>query len=150
MLNLAGEPDVVVQAPSGVRLRLAEDSVRVTIALRERGFYEVRSRATALGAGRPIAVNVELAESDLSHVDPAELVAALTARSPASAASSLSEPAAAPDVERRQSIWWYLLLAAAMRIAEAATVKEAVLPPACVMPMINGSTSARPMRAARV
>jgi hypothetical protein len=118
-LDLSREAGAVVESPSGQRFR--RDAMdRPSIELSERGFYEVRGTATAIGAGRPIAVNVDLAESDLSHFDPAELVAALTARPSqrgGTAATGAPLPGTALDLERRQSIWWYLLVAAALVLA---------------------------------
>jgi hypothetical protein len=118
-LDLGGEGNAVVEAPSGNRTRLFPDSGRSTIELRERGFYEVRSGSTAIGAGRPIAVNVDLAESDLSHMDPAELVAAVTARGTSGTQNAANAPftGTAEELERRQAIWWYLLLAAMILLA---------------------------------
>ena len=116
-LDLASEVergDAVVEAPGGTRIRLSADSQRTTVELRERGFYEVRAGGTALGAGRPIAVNVDASEADLSHMDPAELVAAITDRNARGAGAAGPTPflGTAEELERRQSIWWYLLLAA--------------------------------------
>ena len=119
-LDLSREPGAVVESPSGQRFR-GDAAERPSIDLRERGFYEVRATATAtaIGAGRPIAVNVDLAESDPSHFDPNELVAALTARAPrgGTAAPATALPGTAQDLERRQSIWWYLLVAASLVLA---------------------------------
>jgi hypothetical protein len=118
-LDLAGEGTVTVESPSGSRVRLAPDSQRTTVELREQGFYEIRGGSTAIGAGRPIAVNVDLAESDLSHIDPAELVAAITDRAARGATTSATAPflGTAEELERRQAIWWYLLLAALLLLA---------------------------------
>ncbi len=118
-LNLATEGSVTVESPSGERVRLWADSQQTTVELRERGFYEVRGGATAIGAGRPIAVNVDLVESDLSHMDPAELVAALTENDERGAGPSARAPfqGTAQELERRQAIWWYLLLAALLLLA---------------------------------
>ena len=114
VLDLSREGSVVVEAPSGARTRVGSDSAVTSVELREQGFYEIRGAGTALGAGRPVAVNVELAESDLSHFDAAELVAAITARGDRSGGAG--RPAefggTAQELERRQGIWWYLLLAA--------------------------------------
>lgn len=114
VLDLGREGNVVVESPSGTRSRIAADSGVTSVELRERGFYEVRGAGTAVGAGRPVAVNVELAESDLSHLDPAELVAAVTARSGRGGEDRVSADfqGTAQELERRQAIWWYLLLAA--------------------------------------
>ena len=118
VLDLSAEGDVVVEAPSGTRTRMMPDSQRTSIELRERGFYEVRSGGTAIGAGRPVAVNVDLAESDLSHFDAAELVAAVTSRAGNTANAQNATFTGTPEeLERRQAIWWYLLLAALILLA---------------------------------
>lgn len=119
VLDLATERDAIVESPSGERMRVSPDEPRPTVELRERGFYEVRGSATAIGAGRPVAVNVDLAESDLSHFDPAELVAAVTSRGERGATAGARAPFAgtAEELERRQAIWWYLLLAALLLLA---------------------------------
>jgi Mg-chelatase subunit ChlD len=118
VLDLASEGDVVVESPSGVRTRMMPDSQRTSLELKERGFYEVRAGATAIGAGRPIAVNVDLAESDLSHADPAELVAGVTSRgNPSGTPGSPTFAGTSEELERRQSIWWYLLIAALILLA---------------------------------
>lgn len=119
MLDLSRETAAILESPSGQRMRLSPDSQRPTVELRERGFYELRSTATAIGAGRPIAVNVDLAESDLSHFDPAELVAAVTARGERGPSPSTGAPFSGTEeeLEQRQAIWWYLLLAALLLLA---------------------------------
>lgn len=118
VLDLSAEGDVVVESPSGTRTRMQPDSQRTSIELRERGFYEVRSGGTAIGAGRPVAVNVDLVESDLSHVDPAELVAAVTSRGAATSnAQNATFTGTSEELERRQAVWWYLLLAALVLLA---------------------------------
>jgi hypothetical protein len=120
VLNLATEDrDAIVESPSGQRVRVAPDSQWPSLELREQGFYEIRGGATAIGAGRPVAVNVDLTESDLSHMDPAELVAAVTARAERGASSAVRTPfeGTAQELERRQAIWWYLLLAALLLLA---------------------------------
>jgi hypothetical protein len=118
VLDLSAEGDVVVESPAGVRTRMQPDSQRTSIELRERGFYEIRSGGTAIGAGRPVAVNVDLAESDLSHADPAEMVAAITSRpGPTSNAQNATFTGTSEELERRQSVWWYLLLAALLLLA---------------------------------
>jgi len=118
VLDLGTEGRVVVESPSGALTRLGDDSTRRGVELRERGFYEVRREGTAIGAGRPVAVNVDLAESDLSHADPAELVAAITARATGVDTTSRAETlGTAQELEQRQAVWWYLLLAALLVLA---------------------------------
>ena len=119
VLDLSREGAVIVEAPSGARTRISPDSGPRSVELRERGFYEVRGGSTAIGAGRPVAVNVDLSESDQSHFDPAELVAAITARGERSAAKGNDAvfEGTAQELERRQSVWWYLLFGAVVLLA---------------------------------
>lgn len=104
--------EFVLQSPSGKRTLLPANGAQRVTDLREAGLYELRTPGIAVGSGRPVAVNVDLAESDLSRFDPLELVAAVTAprtTGSTSGGGSLSVP---EDEERRQAIWWYLLMAA--------------------------------------
>ena len=112
VLDLSGQGNVIVESPSGERTRFAADSTRAHVELRERGFYEVRAGGTAIGAGHPIAVNVDLAESDLSHMDPKEVVASLATRGVNDASHAPAFDGTAQEMERRQAIWWYLLMGA--------------------------------------
>jgi hypothetical protein len=108
---------LVLESPSGKRTRLTANGEAHLAELREQGFYELRGPNTPVGSGRPIAVNVDLTESDLSHFEPRELVAAVTAAT-APGETAVAEGAALPeDLERRQTIWWYLLLAALIFMA---------------------------------
>jgi len=81
------------------------------VNLREQGFYELRG-PTLAGSGRPIAVNVDPTESDLSHLDPQDIVVAVTAVPGQTQAGSEINASTPQDQERRQKIWWYLLLGA--------------------------------------
>lgn len=122
VLEIGRQRDVVVESPSGERIRPVAGAERPTVELRERGFYELREGATAIGAGQPLAVNVDLAESDLSHVDAAELVASITRedRGESSAARAML-PGTEQELERQQAIWWYLLLGALLLLAAETT-----------------------------
>jgi hypothetical protein len=98
--------DVVAIAPSGGRTSVTETGLLV---LREQGFYQVRGAGT-----RPdfaVAVNLDLAESDLQVMDPRELVAAVEPRGDA-ARTTTTLTIRPEDRERRQSLWWYLLIGA--------------------------------------
>ncbi len=80
--------------------------------LNEQGVYEVRAAAASAGRAERIAVNLDPTESDLSVVDPQELVAAVTGRAGAAASSQQAAADITPtDAERQQGLWWYLLLA---------------------------------------
>ena len=70
-----------------------------------------------------MAVNLDPTESDLTPLDPRELVAAVTGRATPAARSAPQAPAevAPQDEERQQGLWWYLLLAG-MGLLAAETV----------------------------
>ena len=110
--NGGAAAELVLQSPSGKRAILSVNGAQHTADLREAGFYELRTPSTAVGSGRPIAVNVDLAESDLSRFDPRELVAAVTAPVATGSTASGAALSLPEDVERRQALWWYLLMAA--------------------------------------
>ncbi|HET7631343.1 MAG TPA: VWA domain-containing protein, partial [Gemmatimonadaceae bacterium] len=111
-------PALVLESPSGKRTRLHASGGDHLAELDEAGFYELRDAATAIGSGRPVAVNVDPAESDLSHVDPKELVAAVASRGPGAVAGSSPAATASPrDMERHQKVWWYLLIGALLVLA---------------------------------
>ena len=110
------EPTVLsLLSPSGKRTRFSDTSHAATLA--ERGFYELRTQATAEGAGRPVAVNVDMAESDMAHMEPRELVAAATATAGAANGASTTDVGMAAERERSQRMWWYLLIGAFLVLA---------------------------------
>lgn len=110
-------PALLLESPSGHETRLHAAGSDHLAELNEAGFYELRGAATAIGSGRPIAVNVDPAESNLSHLDPQELIAAVTSRTADAADASVASSATPQDMERRQRIWWYLLLGALLVMA---------------------------------
>ena len=106
--------EFIAISPSGRRISVSEGDRAGFLELDEQGRYEVRDATSAETAPLMVAVNVDLAESDLTPVDPEELASTVTGR-----AGGEREAAALPvreigadDLERRQSIWWYLLVAA--------------------------------------
>ena len=107
--DAANTADYVAVAPSGERTRL-EGSARRSVELAEPGFYELQ-RAGSRGEPRTLAVNVDLAESDLAAVEPQLLTGAMVARAGADSASSSGEATTPAEAERRQGFWWYLLAA---------------------------------------
>lgn len=114
--DAAGASPLVLESPSGRRTPLTASGPGHLAVLDEQGFYELRNPSTASGSGRPIAVNVDPRESDLTRFDPKELVAAMTAP-PAPGAPDASVAAAPGDLERTQAIWWYLLAVALVLMA---------------------------------
>ncbi|HEX6307631.1 MAG TPA: BatA and WFA domain-containing protein [Longimicrobiales bacterium] len=106
-VRVSDEAELVVNTPGGSRIDVAAGSTLLT--LEEQGFYEVREARAGGSTLREHAVNVDVAESDLGVIDPAELVAAVTA--PAGeprAAGARSFDAA--EQEKRQALWWYLMI----------------------------------------
>jgi hypothetical protein len=107
--DAASKAEYVAVAPSGARTRL-EGSDKRSVELTEEGFYEMQ-RAGSRGEPRVVAVNVDLAESDLTAVEPQLLTGAMMARAGTDSASSQVEASTPVDIERRQGFWWYLLAA---------------------------------------
>jgi hypothetical protein len=110
-------PALILESPAGRRVRLHPRGSDHLAELHEAGFYELRDAATAIGSGRPIAVNVDPAESDLSHLDPQELIAAVSNRGADAASAAVAVSASPEDAERRQKIWWYLMAGALLLLA---------------------------------
>jgi hypothetical protein len=109
--------ELVLESPSGARDRVTPVGANHLVTLREQGFYELRGSNTPVGSGRPIAVNVDPAESDLSHLDPQDVVVAVTAVNGQGQTASDFGSATPQDQERRQKVWWYLLLGALLLMA---------------------------------
>lgn len=109
--------ELVLEAPSGARNRVTANGANHLITLREQGFYELRGPNTPVGSGRPIAVNVDPMEADLSHLDPQDVVAAVTAVDGTHQAGSDFNTVTPHEQEQRQKVWWYLLLVALLLMA---------------------------------
>jgi hypothetical protein len=125
--TLVGHPNDVrtVIAPSGQRISLDPEGGDV-VELAEQGFYELRSQATAGGPAATVAANVDLAESDLTPMDPNEVIAAVAGRTVTAAGGY--ETAEMTDAAREgtQRIWWYMLFAAAIVMAAETIVSNRV------------------------
>jgi len=107
--DAATQAEYVAVAPSGERTRLA-GAARRSVELTEQGFYEMQ-RVGNRGDPRVVAVNVDLAESDLTSVEPQLLTGAMVARANADSTAGAAEASTPVDAERRQGFWWYLLAA---------------------------------------
>jgi hypothetical protein len=99
----------VALAPSGRRIPLDEEGTDV-LELTEQGFYEVRRGGQGSNAQvTVVASNVDPSESDLTPMDPQEIVAA-TVGGPAEAGTARASAPLPPEAqERTQRLWWYLL-----------------------------------------
>jgi uncharacterized membrane protein len=108
----AAELPRVVLTPKGERVTLDEEGPDV-LELSEQGFYEVRplNKEKEAGTAVVVASNVDLRESDLTAMDPQEVVAAALGHA---GRVATGEPEAVPTdqaQEGAQRIWWYLLFA---------------------------------------
>jgi hypothetical protein len=99
---------MVVVTPSGRRLGMDEEGAEV-LELTEQGFYELRSRSGDT-VSAVVASNVDAGESDLTPIDPKEIVAATTpAPGEARQAGAAGQRLTPEAQERTQRLWWYLL-----------------------------------------
>ena len=108
------DAELVAVSPTGRRVPVNEGQRAGFLALEEQGLYEIHDATTTEGRPLTLAVNVDLAESDLTIVDPTELASAVTGRAAGDRAST-DAPArtfSPEDLERRQGLWWYLLAVA--------------------------------------
>jgi hypothetical protein len=122
---LKSRAERVVMTPSGERVRVPATEAGL-LELNEQGVYEVR---TGSGSSRPdrIAVNLDPAESDLTPLDPQELVAAVTGRAVQTAADGTTATPALmspEEAEKRQGLWWYLLVGGLMLLAAEMAVSN--------------------------
>ena len=98
----------VVVTPSGRQVPIDEEGSDV-LELTEQGFYELRTGAGE-NVAAVVAANVDSAESDLTVMDPKEIVAAATAGAGDGLRSSTAGVPPPPEAqERSQRLWWYLL-----------------------------------------
>ena len=108
---------VVVEAPSGAKIRLASSNEGL-VPLHEQGFYEIRPEGAPRGMGQRVAVNLDPAEANLARIDPEELKASVLASNGGQTAGAVAADAPTrEDTERRQTIWWYLLVLAGAMLA---------------------------------
>jgi hypothetical protein len=100
----------VVLTPAGERVPLDGEGPDV-LALQEQGFYEVRVQGRDAGPVLTVASNLDLEESDLTAMDPRDVVAGAMGRAGGAAAAGTNVMATDQDHERSQRLWWYLLFA---------------------------------------
>lgn len=107
----------VAQAPSGRRVRLGAGDGASVLALEEAGVHRLRAAGAAPGAERPLAANVDPAESDVARVAPAELVAAVVDSTRVRPVASTAAIETRAEREARQGFWWWLLAGALVLLA---------------------------------
>jgi hypothetical protein len=105
----------VAVAPSGARVSVeTEDGA---LELTEQGFYDVRTQGAGADSATVLASNVDLSESDLTPLDPRELMAAVAGRAPGSPVG-LGEARPSDEAQAQaQRLWWYLLVAGGLLLA---------------------------------
>ena len=110
------EADLVAISPSGERVPVSQGARAGFLTVSEQGIYEIHDATTPSESPLTLAVNVDLAESDLTAIDPDELASSVTGRVEGergdAAAEGETRVFASEDLERRQGVWWYLLVAA--------------------------------------
>jgi hypothetical protein len=105
----------VAIAPSGARVSVETEDGALEIG--EQGFYDVRTQGAGADSATVLASNVDLTESDLTAVDPRELVASVAGRAPGSPVG-LGEPRPTDEAQAQaQRLWWYLLVAGGLLLA---------------------------------
>ena len=111
----ASRGGTVAVAPSGARVSVeTEDGA---LELGEQGFYDVRTQGAGADSATVLASNVDLTESDLTPLDPRELLAAVSGRADGRPAG-LGEPRPTDDAQAQaQRLWWYLLVAGGLLLA---------------------------------
>ena len=107
----AAPTELVALKPSGEKAVVSRVDERYLLTLDEQGFFDFRTMGSDVTSPLKLAVNLDLTESDLSSVDPEELIAAISAE------GGTSSPAAAhewtpEELEGRQNVWWYFMVGA--------------------------------------
>ena len=117
----------VVVTPSGQRVTQAAGQPGL-LELDEQGIYEIRSAGISGRRPEVIAVNLDPPESDLTPLDPRELVATVTGHATPGATQPTAPAEAggvdAKEAERRQAVWWYLLLAGLLTLGAETVISN--------------------------
>lgn len=111
-----GEP--VVESPSGELIRPGASGPVTALTLAEAGTYRAYAGRVAGEAAAQVAVNPPARESDLTPMDPRELLLGVGQEA---VAGAMGPPPTAQEVEGRQRLWRALLLVvAALLVMETA------------------------------
>lgn len=111
----AASPRVVL-TPSGQRVALDGEGPDV-LELAEQGFYEIRGQGRDAAPAVTVASNLDLSESDLSPMDPQDVIAGATGRAGGAVEAGANVTATDLEQERNQRLWWYLLFAGIVILA---------------------------------
>lgn len=109
-----GLKDPVVRAPDDALLRPKRDAFGSAVPLADAGLYSAFAGSASGEPGALVAVNVPTNESDLTPIDPKELL--LGVRQSDQAASTNTAPPTSDELERRQNNWRLLLIVVALAL----------------------------------
>ncbi|HEX9886815.1 MAG TPA: BatA and WFA domain-containing protein [Longimicrobiales bacterium] len=127
---LAGDEERVALTPSGRTLPLPVGEGPHFLSLEEQGVYEIRPPGASEVRPLAVAVNVELAEADLTPLDVAEVTASISAAPGTESARGGAGARAAQlrreDQERRQSLWRMLLAVAFVLLAVETVISNRI------------------------
>ena len=115
----------VLLTPAGTRIDLRDEGAGV-VELAEQGFYELRAQAAGGGPAATVAANVDLSESDLTAMDPREVVAAASGRPLDGGEGTQTAEMTDATREATQRVWLYMLFAAAIFLAAETVVSNRV------------------------
>jgi len=107
------EEERVALTPRGATVSVPEGTDRAFVDLVEDGFYLIRAPGSEEARPVSVAVNVDVAESDLRLMDPEELVLAVSASRAEDGAAAAAPGGAvvrSEDLERRQGFWRFILI----------------------------------------
>ena len=114
--ELPPDVDLVALTPGGGSVALPATAGPRFLELEEPGFYPVRPPGTNPARPFAVAVNVDVAESELEAMDPEELAAAVAPRETGvvigAGGETFSVEMQERNQERRQSLWRLLMVAA--------------------------------------
>ena len=116
MLKARTASSRVALTPSGQRVSLDGEGPEV-LELTEQGFYEIRAQGRDADPSVVVASNVDLAESDMTPLDPKEVAAAAMGRAGTVSANGTPTPPTDEAQEGAQRIWWYLMFAGLLFLA---------------------------------
>lgn len=106
--------DPVVRTPDGSLLRPQGDSLGSAVPMADAGLYSAFTGSVTGAAVSVAAVNVPPGESDLTPIDPKELLLGVRESAPSAAASA--EAPTPAELERRQNPWRVLLIIVALAL----------------------------------
>jgi Aerotolerance regulator N-terminal/von Willebrand factor type A domain len=105
----------VAVAPSGARVSVeTEDGA---LELGEQGFYDVRTQGAGADSATVLASNVDLSESDLTALDPRELLASVSGHADGRTTGFNDARPTDEAQAQAQRLWWYLLVAGGLLLA---------------------------------